>query len=216
MRHLLALGALALVATPAFAQEVSVSGNVALTTDYHWRNVTQSNQDIAIQGGLDVDFGNGFSLGTWASSVDFQDEPDDTNVEVDFYGAYGWSAGGADFSVGAIYYTYPDAEDSDLNFFELNAGVSKEFESGVSLGGTINWDPDNETVYADFSTGYSFSDAFSVDAGYGKYLDGFGEYGGWNLGGTWSVMGVDLDLRYYDNDMSGDNDNVVFSIGKSM
>jgi hypothetical protein len=55
-----------------------------------------------------------------------------------------------------------------------------------------------------------------VEAGYGTYLDGFGEYAGWNVGGTLSVHGVDLGIRFYDNDMRGDNDNVIFSIGKSL
>lgn len=217
MRKLLVLGALvAASATPALAQEVSISGNVTLTTDYHWRNVTQSNQDLAIQGGFDVDFGTGFYLGTWASSVDFNNDPDDTNVEIDFYGGYAFSAGGLDWDFGGIYYVYPDSETSDLDFFELYAAVGKEFESGFGLGGSLNWDPDNETVYADVSAALAVSDAFSIDAGYGKYLDGFGEYDGFNLGGTFSVAGVDLDLRYYDNDMAGDNDNVVFSVSKSM
>ena len=219
MRKLLVLGALvAASAAPALAQEVSVSGNVTLTTDYHWRNVTQSNQDLAIQGGFDVDFGTGFYLGTWASSVDFAPGPDtdDTNVEIDFYGGYAFSAGGVDLDFGGIYYVYPDSEASDLNFFELYAAVGKEFDSGFGIGGSLNWDPDNETVYADVSGAFAVSDMFSVDAGYGTYLDGFGEYAGWNLGGTLSVAGVDLDLRYYDNDFAGDNDNVVFSVSKSM
>lgn len=217
MRKLLVLGALvAASATPALAQEVSISGNVTLTTDYHWRNVTQSNQDLAIQGGLDVDFGTGFYLGTWASSVDFNNDPDDTNVEIDFYGGYAFSAGGLDWDFGGIYYVYPDSETSDLDFFELYAAVGKEFESGFGLGGSLNWDPDNETVYADIAASLGVTEAFSVDAGYGAYLEGFGEYAGWNLGGTYSVAGVDLDLRYYDNDTTGDNDNVVFSVSKSM
>ena len=215
MRKLLVLGALvAATATPALAQEVS--GNVTLTTDYHWRNVTQSNQDLAVQGGFDVDFGTGFYLGTWASTVDFNNDPDDTNVEIDFYGGYAFSAGGVDLDFGAIYYVYPDSETSDLDFFELYAAVGREFEGGFGLGGSLNWDPDNETVYADISGAFAVSDVLSIDAGYGTYLEGFGEYAGWNLGGTFSVAGVDLDLRYYDNDIGGDQDNVVFSISKSM
>ena len=221
MRKLLLLSVVAAsVAAPAMA-EVSVSGNVALTTDYHWRNVSQSNQDMAIQGGLDADFGNGFSLGTWASTVDF-DNASDTNVELDIYGGYGFSAGGIDWGVGGIYYIYPDSEVDDLDFFELYVSAGKEFESGVSLGASLNWDPDNETIYGDVSVGYSITDAFSVDAGYGSYLEdndlGLDGYDGFNVGGTYATpIGVDLDLRYYSNDTSGDmEDNVVFSISRSM
>ncbi len=218
MRKLLVFGALvaAAASAPAFAQEVTVSGNVTLTTDYAWRNVSQSNYDSTVQGGFDVDFGNGFSFGTWASGVDFSDEPEDTNLEVDFYGSYGFDLGGIDASVGAIYYAYPDADTADLNFYEVNFGLSKEFDNGLSLGGSLNWDPDNDTVYADIAAGFAVTDIFSVSAGYGTYLDGFGEYSGWNVGGSVALGGLDFGLTYYDNDISGNDDNIIFSVGKAM
>jgi uncharacterized protein (TIGR02001 family) len=221
MRNLLVLGVLAAAATaPAFAQEaasgpVTVTGNVSLVTDYAWRNVSQSNQDPTIQGGFDFDFGSGFTAGVWASGIDFQDEPEDANLEVDFYGAYGFDLGGVAASVGFIYYAYPDADTADYDFYEVNAGLSKEW-GAFSLGGTINWDPDNDTTYADVAAGYAITDAFSVSAGYGKYLDGFGEYGGYNVGASYSLGGLDFGLSYYDNDISGGDDNVIFSIGKSL
>jgi uncharacterized protein (TIGR02001 family) len=97
MRNLLVLGAIAAAAaTPAFAQEaaapasaVTVTGNVSLVTDYAWRNVSQSNQDMTVQGGFDVAVDGGFYAGLWASGVDFNDG-DDTNLEVDLYGGYGF------------------------------------------------------------------------------------------------------------------------------
>lgn len=215
MRKLLVFGALVAAATsaPAFAQEVS--GNVTLTSDYVWRNVTQSNFDPTIQGGLDVDFGNGFSLGAWASGVDFSDEPEDTNLEVDFYGSYSFDLGGVDASIGAIYYAYPDADTADLNFYEVNFGLSKSFE-GFSLGGTLNWDPDNETVYADVAADFAVTDIFTLSAGYGKYLEGLGEYGGWSVGGSLALYGLDFGLSYHDTDISGLDESIVFSIGRSM
>src|SRR5690606_22923328 len=61
MRKLLIFGVfVAATAAPAFAQEVTVTGNVTLVSDYAWRNVTQSNQDMTIQGGLDLTTSNGF------------------------------------------------------------------------------------------------------------------------------------------------------------
>ena len=216
MRNLLICGAFAAVAAaPAFAQEVTVSGNVAIVSDYAWRNVSQSNQDMTVQGGFDLGLSNGFYVGTWASGVDFNNDPDDTNLEIDFYAGYAFEAAGVGFDVGALYYAYPDSEDSDLNFWEIYGKASKEW-GAFGLGGSLNWDPDNETVYADVAASYSLTEQFAVDIGYGKYLEGAGEYAGWNVGGTLSVLGVDLGVRYYDNDLDGDNDNVVFSIGKSL
>ena len=211
-----ALAALTSTALTANAEGVSFEGNVAVTTDYHWRGVTQSNQDMAIQGGFDLSTEAGFYAGTWLSSVDFLDSTD-TNIEWDIYGGYaGEFEGGLGFDVGFISYIYPDSGDADLDFTELYAGLSKDFESGFGLGGTLYWDPDNETVYAEAGAGFGVNDYLSIDANVGTYLDGFDEYTNYNLGATVSVEGFDLDLRWYDNDQDGADDNIVFSIGRAM
>lgn len=218
MRKLLVFGALvaaASAAAPAFAQDVSISGNVAITTDYAWRGVTQSNQDIVVQGGFDADFGNGFYLGTWASGVDFSDEPADSNLELDFYGGYSFDLGGVGADIGLIYYTYPDSG-LDLDFYEVYGKLSKDFDNGFSLGGSLNWDPDNETIYADVSAGFAVSDIFGLSATYGQYLDGAGEYANWTVGGSLALSGLDFGLGYYDSDISGADEGIYFSIGKAL
>ena len=48
-----------------------ISGNVALTSDYRFRGISQSDTSAAIQGGFDAEFSPGFYIGTWGSSVDF-------------------------------------------------------------------------------------------------------------------------------------------------
>lgn len=217
MRKLLNLSAalFAVAATAGVAQaEVEFSGNVAVTTDYHWRGVSQTGQDMAIQGGFDMAAG-GFYAGTWLSNVDF-DDSGDTNIEWDIYAGYGGEVGpGLGWDVGAIYYVYPSSGSEDLDFLEIYGGLSKDFETfGVS--GYLYYDPDNETIYAETGAGFSATDALSFDVNVGKYLDGFDEYLNYNFGGTYSVGGFDLDLRYYDNDSDGADDNVVFSIGRAM
>ena len=59
----LASALLAGAATSAQA-EIEISGNVALTSDYKFRGISQSNEDIAIQCGFDVAFENGIYIGT--------------------------------------------------------------------------------------------------------------------------------------------------------
>ena len=77
-----------------FAEESSnplpgtVTGNVAIVSDYVFRGVTQTTNNAAIQGGLDWDTGAGFHFGTWASSINFNDGNKAT-TEVDLYGGYG-------------------------------------------------------------------------------------------------------------------------------
>jgi uncharacterized protein (TIGR02001 family) len=219
MRNLLVLGALAAAtAAPAIAQEVSISGNVALTTDYQWRNRTQSNQDYAVSGGFDISSESGFYAGVWASSLG-DAAP---SIEADFYAGYAFDAGGVGLDIGAIYYAYPDDSVSDLNFWEVYVAASKEF-GALGLGGSLNFDPENETVYADVSVSYALSEAFSFSGGYGAYVEegdfaGIDDWKGFNAGATWSVAGVDLDARYYENEIDvGDFDsNIVFTIGKAL
>ncbi|MCA8899777.1 MAG: TorF family putative porin [Hyphomonas sp.] len=217
-----ALAALTAASGAAYA-EGEWSGNVSLASDYVWRGLSQSNEDMAISGGFD--YANGmFYAGTWASNVDFEDGAEDTNMELDFYGGMASEfANGVGWDVGVIYYSYPDAEDADYDFLEIYGGLSYEFEGGVGIGGTVSWDPDSQNVYIEGSAGYSFTDEFAVDATVGNYsFDAGGDYTNWSLGGTYSTpVGIDLGLRYHDTDgedMYGSiaEERVVFSISKSL
>jgi uncharacterized protein (TIGR02001 family) len=212
MRKIFVLGALlAAGAAPAFAQEAptyAFSSNFAVTSDYHWRGVTQSDQGAAFSAGVDLEGSNGFYVGGWASTVDFG-AGSDVGYEVDLYGGYAFSAAGLDFDLGGIYYAYPD--DNDLDFFELYGKVSRTYEA-LTVGGSLNWDPDNETLYGDVSAGLGLTDTFSLSVGYGSYLEGFGEYSNWNFGGDLALGPVSLGIRYYDNDGGAGDENVSFSL----
>jgi len=52
------------------AKAQDVSANVALTSDYVFRGVSQTQEDPAISAGVDLTR-NGFYAGGWASNVDF-------------------------------------------------------------------------------------------------------------------------------------------------
>ena len=61
----------AIVTGDEFVEGFQISGNVALTSDYRFRGISQSDEDFAVQGGFDAEFGPGFYVGIWGSSVDF-------------------------------------------------------------------------------------------------------------------------------------------------
>ena len=214
----IALAAMLAAAGTATAQG-EISGNVALSTDYVWRGVSQSNGDLAISGGFD--YSNGmFYAGTWASNVDFGDTSD-TNVEIDFYGGLaGELANGVSWDVGVIYYAYPDADESDLDFVEIKGALGYAFESGLSIGGEAYYDVDNENIYLNATAGFALTDAFSIDGSLGNYqFDEGDDYTNWSLGGTYSALGLGFDLRYWDTDIDGSDiadERVVFTISKSM
>ena len=130
--HHVTLGSV--VACTAFAStlaQAEVTGNVAVTNNYIWRGVTQTNDQAAVQGGLDYSSNIGIYAGTWLSNVDFSGteqvsntDGDAVNVansdkgyEIDLYGGYAGEIGDFGYDLGLIYYAYPTQE--DLDFLEL-------------------------------------------------------------------------------------------------
>ena len=75
-----------LLAAPMLAN-AEISANVALTSDYVWRGVSQTLEDPAIQGGFDYAHDSGFAAGVWASNVDFYEtgdiDDDGADMELD-------------------------------------------------------------------------------------------------------------------------------------
>ena len=47
----------------SYASAVEISSNVGLSSDYIWRGMTQTNGDIAVNGGFDLSTDNGFYFG---------------------------------------------------------------------------------------------------------------------------------------------------------
>lgn len=89
MRHVIQpglalIGGLA-VSTSLFAE---VSANVALTTDYIFRGISQSDEHPAIQVGFDYTHDAGVFAGVWGSTVDF-DDGGQASMELDYYVGYG-------------------------------------------------------------------------------------------------------------------------------
>ncbi|TPW04198.1 MAG: hypothetical protein FD124_2716 [Alphaproteobacteria bacterium] len=106
----------------AFWAETTVSGNVALTSDYAFRGISQTDQDPALQGGFDMASGI-FYAGTWASSIDFAAQS--AELELDVYAGVTPTVGPVTFDLGVVGYLYPSASDdaSELDFWELKGGA---------------------------------------------------------------------------------------------
>lgn len=123
----LSLSAL-LLATLAVAQEqksdLSISANMAFTSNYVWRGMTQNRDSAALQGGIDLGY-KGAYLGVWGSNIEFGD--DKASLETDVYGGYKSEIAGVGFDIGAIEYVYPNMSD-EYNFAEIYLGLSKEWE----------------------------------------------------------------------------------------
>jgi uncharacterized protein (TIGR02001 family) len=220
-----AVAALGAVATPSFAQDVEYSASVALTSNYVYRGITQTDNGPAIQGSFDVTSG-GFYAGAWASSVDFGD---DTTLEIDLYAGYGGAiTEGLSYDVGVIYYAYPDSPEvggEEQDFFEVYGGLTQDF-GAFWAGASVAYSPDfygtsEESVYTLLSLGTDLTENISADFNYGfsEFDDaGSDDYQDFNFGLSTSAAGFDFDVRYFDTvDLAGaDSETVVFTIGKSM
>jgi Bacterial protein of unknown function (Gcw_chp) len=104
------------VSSPALAQEappppVTVSGSVALVSDYRFRGVSQSNEEMAIQGGITVSHTSGAYAGVWASNLAGWGQFGGSNMELDLIAGYKIPAGGATVDVGLTWYMYPGGSD---------------------------------------------------------------------------------------------------------
>ena len=105
-------------ATPALAQ-AEVAYNIGVVSLYKSSGVDQHNkQGVAatnkstrpeLQGGVDVDFGNGFYVGNWNSTGRFSE----ANLEIDLYGGYAGEIGPIGYDAGVATYYYPNNNSVD-------------------------------------------------------------------------------------------------------
>ena len=186
----------------------TLTGNVALTNDYIFRGVTQTNHNAAIQGGMDWDTGAGLHFGTWASSVNFADGNLATE-ELDLYGGYAGKIDNFTYDVGGIFYWYPGAPNGVVHYNYWEAYGKAGYDFGVAaltLG--LNYSPENfgktgPATYFSSLVSIPVIDALAISVGADYYAltHGFKDYSDWNLGATVHVgKWFDIDARYYNTD----------------
>ncbi len=131
--YVAAAASLLLSAAPAFAEDtdpppaITVSGSVALVSDYRFRGVSQSDEEAALQGGITLTHESGFYAGFWSSNLAGWGQFGGANLELDLIGGYKRSLGsGTAIDVGVTWYMYPGG--SDLTDFG---------EGYVKLSGTL-------------------------------------------------------------------------------
>lgn len=141
MKHITSLSLLTLTAAASFAQSAAapsaytVSGNVAVTSNYVFRGLSLSGGHSAVQGGFDFSKTPvaGLTAGVFASSVK-------VGTEIDLFANYGFKVGAVDLSIGYINYTYSDhsasngyaANTSEASLAATYAGVTVKASMGLN------------------------------------------------------------------------------------
>jgi len=233
----------------AYAAENSphaVSANVALTTDYIYRGISQTSEDPAIQGGFDYSYAPfGFYLGIWASSLEFNaGSSDAASIEIDWYGGFaGAFSNGISWDIGGLYYSYPDQDEDDspagdYDFVEAYGSLGYSFAEVTfepSVTGMLAYSPDfygedGDGIYLKgtlelslpHDIGLAFDLAYQdVDGNKTSGPDGF-DYTHWRVGLSKEFAGLGLDVSYYDSSDSDDcggnlcDGRVVFTLSASL
>lgn len=116
-RALCAALVLAATATTAAAETtetgpITVSGSFGLVSDYRFRGVSQSDEEMAVQGGITATHESGFYAGTWGSNLAGWGTFGGANIELDLFAGYRKElANGLTFDVGLLWYLYPGGAD---------------------------------------------------------------------------------------------------------
>ncbi len=106
-------------ATPA----ITISGAATLTSDYRFRGVSQSDEGMAVQGGLTVAHESGLYAGAWGSNLAGWGTFGGANMELDLYAGFKLPVGEGTLDTGLVWYMYPSGA-SNTDFAELYAKLS--------------------------------------------------------------------------------------------
>ncbi len=215
-----------------------IAGNVALTTDYRFRGISQTDSGPAIQGGFDIEHKSGLYAGVWGSNIDFAGS--DASMELDYYvGFAGEINKDVGYDVGWIWYDYPQGDNNNemLDYYEWYGSISA---FGATLG--MAYSPDytgdiNSFTYTYLDYSFGLPEDISLDLHYGinRFDDGGGStdgdnffgrghYDDWSVGLSKDMWGVNWAVTYIDTNVSdtecGNNQDCssqyVFTISKSL
>lgn len=181
--------ALALMALLPLAAQAGTTGSAALTSDYVFRGVSQTNEGPALQAGVEYAHDSGFYIGTWGSNISWlSDIPGDgegggdisSSLELDGYLGYRGKAGDKfAYDVGVLQYWYPGDFPSGFNSAdttELYAGFTVTPAEPVTLGLKYSYSvtdlfgyvDSSGSGYLDANVNWTFADSWTLNVHGGK------------------------------------------------
>lgn len=228
---------LALSALPATAQaqeeeessSISITGGATVVSDYRFRGFSQSNEEAAIQGTFTISHESGLYVGTWGSSIGFNN-----GTEIDVYAGFTKElTPGLTGDIGVTAYLYPGVNDTTV--IEPYASLTGAIGPATVKGG-VAWAPGGQNALGDDSGIYLYTDVgvaipetpvkLKGHFGYAKsdsFLGGLdGDVIDYSIGAevTWKVL--TLGVAYVNTDAPkfggykeavGADGAVVFSLG---
>lgn len=154
--------------TPA----VTISGAATLTSDYRFRGVSQSDEGMAVQGGLTISHESGLYAGAWGSNLSGWGTFGGANMELDLYAGFKFGVGEGTLDTGVTWYMYPSGAD-ETDFAELYAKLSGTV-GPIALTGGVFYAPKQEALGNAFPVGAPADPGDKED---NIYLSGDAAYG---------------------------------------
>ena len=131
---------------------ITVSGSAAITSDYRFRGISQSDQEMAVQGGITIAHDSGAYIGTWASNLAGWGTFGGANMELDLIAGYKTAiADRATLDVGLTWYVYPGGADK-TDFAEPYARLTGTAGPATLTAG-VAYAPKQEAIGKWYATG---------------------------------------------------------------
>ena len=205
MKSVAAIAAIAGCALAAPSHAGEWSANAAMTSNYIWRGLTQTENEAAVQGGIDYSHESGFYVGTWASNVNYG-AGDVYSYEHDIYAGFAFDTGDVSWDFGYLYYNYDSEAEFDFGEVYGSVGIGAFSATLYVLANTeADEGPDQD---------FGFGQAFYGSLNYG-FTVGNGVDVGLHLGyhdGDFAEAFNGNEKGYYDYNISFSKDGFSFMI----
>lgn len=204
--------------------QFELSARAGFATDYMYRGTTLSDRKPAVGAAFEATFSR-FYAGVSVASVKLPTQP---AAEVAISAGVREKIADINFDLGATYFAYPkEISSPGIDYWEALLRADKNITESIRVAGGFAYSPNVSNTgawswYAATGIGYDipaaklpkdFGIAFTAAAGYSWFGNQSAELGGfplpaylnWHAGVTFSYKVFNLDLRYYDTNLSQEN-----------
>jgi uncharacterized protein (TIGR02001 family) len=199
----------------AMAEELKLSYNAGVASNYIFRGISNTDTKGQVFGGIDASYGIGYA-GVWTSNVDFGTPNPDQ--EIDVYAGVKPTVGPASLDFGVIYYGYSKDKNGapgQYGYFEVKAAGSVP-AGPATVGAAVYYSPEfpgkgGEALYYELNGSIPLEEKLTLSGAIGRQdVDANNYFGGqttsyvtWNAGVTAAITDhVSADVRYSDTNKS--------------
>ena len=191
-------------------EESMFSWNAALTSDYVFRGVSQTDEEPALQLGADLNFDNGIYVGVWGSNVDFGEGSPD--IEIDTFIGWNWDLSDSwnlDLMLNRYNYIGEDDDFGDGDYNELIGALAWNEMITLTVGYTNDvYGLDENGYYYGLGGSWELGAGVTLDVGFGlnqfDEATGYEDYNDYSVSVNRDFGPVNAALGFYGTDADGE------------